>query len=83
MNAQATIKFLRETLRFKISKKIIEKISNEFELLANSEDLTFSLRFNGIEALSAEYIPEIPEEGSISFLPGNKINNSNNCNKNK
>ena len=76
MNAQATIKFLRETLRFKISKKIIEEISDELEFLSNSEDLTFSLRFNGIETLSAEDIPEIPEEGSISFLPGNKINNS-------
>ena len=70
MSSEATISHLQQSLRMKISKRLIIQLSNQELILASTSESNVSLtmQFSNSSLSSLDLIPEVPSEGSISFM---------------
>ena len=65
MNSQATLNYLKQSLKMKICKKLIANICLDGLKIINTDErtITLSIALDSIDTVSAESCPEIPEEG--------------------
>ena len=72
MNPESTILYLQKSLRMKIVKKLVLRISeNPLQLtVANEKSVSMCMCFSHTDALSEEDIPEVGEEGAATIPHG-------------
>lgn len=77
MPTKATLEYSHESLRLKISKKMIGRIcAEELKITIEENDfITLSLVFDSTDNVSTDSMPEVPDEGGITSKSSNFLVN--------